>query len=536
MERLNEIKQIALSIVDKYYPDTKCAILTGSQIEPEFVTSQSDIDIVLIDTLFRDISSDGLKEEGFKVDFTRVDYLNLIKILVESSYSSNPVILYMLKNGIIIKDKTGIGHLIQEFATRLVIEGNKNYNSELRSLIIGLTKLKKHFLKKLDERYDLYLLSDFLRLTTTAYLFMRDDGWTPVDGFRQVKHLLLKEEESCFLSDITKVSRTFLEAPRNHTNLIFNYIDKYLNRLVVSNKHNDFERKLIVNLNFRSQNIDIFYKDICHLVTKHSYLSRYFVLAQCSPYKYILKNRFTLIFDKRVAGYDEVKILKELENVFFHKRKRILDFCIINSYYDYELMGDIEFYDFVEQFISYINKDIIRLTYEEQKYNTKKVFIIGLLISIHFLRAFQISQYNISDLVNYLINKWLPDGYAQKCNRTQLIQKNKVWKKKFEISFNNDKPVFEELQLMIESDISICSNVDFAKIYSFCDSIADRIVNNVNKLPALYILTVDIDNLSEQEKTQVWYISKTMDLFLNSLGLNLENRSYFAYVLGKLYK
>ena len=82
MERLNEIKQIALSIVDKYYPDTKCAILTGSQIEPEFVTSQSDIDIVLIDTLFRDISSDGLKEEGFKVDFTRVDYLNLIKRLI----------------------------------------------------------------------------------------------------------------------------------------------------------------------------------------------------------------------------------------------------------------------------------------------------------------------------------------------------------------------------------------------------------------------------------------------------------------------
>lgn len=27
MERLNKIKQIALSIVDKYYPDTKCAIL-----------------------------------------------------------------------------------------------------------------------------------------------------------------------------------------------------------------------------------------------------------------------------------------------------------------------------------------------------------------------------------------------------------------------------------------------------------------------------------------------------------------------------
>lgn len=99
MERLNDIKHLALSIVEKYYPNTKCTILTGSQIETGFVTPQSDIDIVLIDKTSCDISSDGIKEKKLKVDSTRVGFLNLTQILIENSYLSSPVVLHMITDG-----------------------------------------------------------------------------------------------------------------------------------------------------------------------------------------------------------------------------------------------------------------------------------------------------------------------------------------------------------------------------------------------------------------------------------------------------
>lgn len=531
------IKEKALEIANKYYPEAKCVLLTGSQLEAEFLSPVSDVDIVLIGSQFNNVSSDGLKEENYKIDFTRVDYLNLINILIDNSYNPNPTLIYMLKDGFILKDERGIAKLAKAFCEYLFVKGNKDQHNELRGLRTGLTKLKKHFLKKLDNLYNPFILGDFLKLMASSYLFIRDNGWYAHDGFRQVKKILITEKNAPFLNDMAHLSHGFINNPSENVDIILNYIDKYLNILANPQISSHSDKKLIINLNFRNQSLNVFYKDICHSILAHPYLAKFFILGQIHNYRHIFKNKYSLIFNNRLEGYDEIVLMKELHSLFFKERKRILDLDMVNPSYAYKIFGNQDVYEKVEDFLSYVNHEIIMTINQDKQYNPHKIFLIGIIISIVMLKSFRIRPDKVQVLAaDYLMKKWMPSDYIQSTNYENIGKLSEKLIRDFHISYINNKSVFDEIQEEFILNGNMTNDeIDLNKISSYCQDIIQSINNSTHKLSDLNILSVDINTITLEEKISYWYLSNTLEMMLNTIGIETENRSYFAYVLGHLY-
>ena len=531
------IKEKALEIANKYYPEAKCVILTGSQLEPEFLSPVSDIDILLIGSQFNNVSSDGLKEENYKIDFTRVDYLNLINILIDSSYNPNSILIYMLKDGVILKDETGIAKLAKAFCEYLFVEGNKGYHNELRSLKTGLTKLKKHFLKKLDRLYNPFILGDFLKLMASSYLFIRDNGWFAHDGFRQVKKILITEKNAPFLNDMAHLAHGFINNPSDNVDIILNYIDKYLSILGKPQISSHFDKKLIININFRSQNLNVFYRDICHSILMHPYLSNFFMIGQIHNYRHIFKNKYSLIFNNKLEGYDEIVLMKELYSLFFKERKRILDLDMVNPAYAYKIFGNEDVFEKVEDLLSYVSHEIILRINLDKRYNPHKIFLIGMIISIIMLKSFKINPDKVPVLADYLMKKWMPSDYIQSINYENIGKLSTKLVRDFHNSYINNKSIFDEIQKeFILNGNMVNDEIDLNKISNYCQDVIQSINNSTYKLSDLNILSVDINTITLEEKTSYWYLSNTLEMMLNTIGIETENRSYFAYVLGCLYK
>jgi len=93
---LTKALEVSRALVHRYYPNAACAVLTGSQTAEDFVSLVSDIDILIIDFELSGVSSEGMKHNSLKVDFTRVGLWNLVDVLIDSCYSKNNTIMNMI--------------------------------------------------------------------------------------------------------------------------------------------------------------------------------------------------------------------------------------------------------------------------------------------------------------------------------------------------------------------------------------------------------------------------------------------------------
>ncbi|RRT91821.1 hypothetical protein [Empedobacter falsenii] len=61
----NKVLEVSRALFYEKYPDADCFVLTGSQLEEEFVSIVSDIDILIIDSNLSGVSSEGMFYKGY---------------------------------------------------------------------------------------------------------------------------------------------------------------------------------------------------------------------------------------------------------------------------------------------------------------------------------------------------------------------------------------------------------------------------------------------------------------------------------------
>ncbi len=520
-----DIEKLALEFADKYHPGTECVILTGSQTEPDFLSDQSDIDIVLIGSQFHGSSSDGTIDNGHKIDFTIVGYSNIMDMLVDVSYSSPCIVLNMIRTGVILRDETGIGALAKEYCLEAYKKGCRNSTNDAKSIAIWLTKLRKHLMKNLDGRYIPFLAGDFLRWVTAAHILLHQKGWYPYDGFRMVKSVLLRDEKTSFLDDMIRLERDYVEKPHDNIHLILMYVNKYLNLLGREYPAVIDDNRLILNLNFRDQNPGCFYGEICADILDHPYLSKYFTLGHMHDYRHIFKNRYCLVFDTEPEGYEEIRLMKELDDLFWQRRRRVTDMCIVNPAYLLDLCGDAEILKRQESLLSHIVRQIARSVEEEETYNGNKIFLLGVIMSTVILRTFKITDGEIRELLGYLSGKWLApkSGPEVEAYFRNTYAKN-------ESTYRAIGKQFVERPGLENDDIDLRGVLD--RSYSLAEAVAASTV----KLPGLCLCSMKMDDTaSAEKKSLLWHISNTLEMMLNTIGVEGKDRSYFAYVVKRLY-
>lgn len=299
--------EISRALVHKYYPNAACAVLTGSQTEEDFVSLVSDIDILIIDFELSGVSSEGMKHNNLKVDFTRVGLWNLVDVLIDSCYSKNNTIMNMIITGYFINDKYNLENSLKTYCQTLYRHSNVNYFSEYRSIRRRLVMLKKHFSKDLKSEQIPLTLSDFMLEISKAYLFFQYNGKYGLNGYRRSKLLYKTDKDLSFLKHINELAKDYFISKKSKDIIV--QIDRFLGYSLLNTKNiQDF--RYVLNINFARQNSFTFYTEILGRIKNDPYLKNLFLYGKKVNTNAVFNNEYVLVFENKEGSLD-ASILKQ---------------------------------------------------------------------------------------------------------------------------------------------------------------------------------------------------------------------------------
>ncbi|MGQ8869193.1 hypothetical protein [Myroides sp. TSA_177.3] len=494
---INKVLEVSKTLFSETYPDVECFILTGSQLEKEFVSVVSDIDILIIDSRLSGVSSAGMLYQGYKVDFTRVGLHSLNEVLIDSCYSSSNTIIDMIIKGIFISDKLELEANLKLYCKLLYQGTNINYFNESRGIRRSLIKLKKNFSKDLNEEQIPLTLADFLINISKAYLFFKENGKYGFDGYRRSKLLSKTVEGLEFLHTINKISQEYLSTKENK--YILNEIDRFLNfSLLNTGKISD--EKYILNVSFGGENSYLFYMKIVQNILKNEFLAQQFLYGQRVFKNAIFKYEYLLVFKNNNINQvlNQLLLLVHKTSIHFFKYETI------DAFYISELVNDERLVNSSEVVLKQVNIAVVQLLETEKKFAYKK--LIPLFIYIVEEIKMQTSTKMVQNLLSFLRLKYRQNSYYQELDHHSIDRMNIIFET-IDTKFKEEnKDIIETFKkLIIESNFS----------------------NQVeNQLPSILELKSTISQLKECQLDDSNFISPFFSKII---------RSYESDEIGKFY-
>lgn len=127
-----------LNFSDTYFPNTQGILLTGS-INTEFFNDTSDIDVILLSNMYRNIFIESYSYDDLKIQVIMFPMYDMDNVLYREIAQSNGAYIKMLADGTIIRDPTRILRRLQQRAIELYKQGpraisNFDFN-RIRSIV-----------------------------------------------------------------------------------------------------------------------------------------------------------------------------------------------------------------------------------------------------------------------------------------------------------------------------------------------------------------------------------------------------------------
>lgn len=415
----NKVLEVSRTLFYEKYPEADCFILTGSQLEEEFVSIVSDIDILIIDSNISGVSSEGMFYKGYKIDFTRVGLYSLNEVLIDSCYSNTNTILNMIIQGIFIEDKHCLELTLKEYCRKLYNNDSINYFSEFKEIRRSLVKLQKNFSKELNEYQIPLTLSDFLLNISKAYLFFNNNGRYGFDGFRRSKLLFNSEAGKSFLNSINELTKNYLID--NNNKFILAKLDTFLDySLLNAKKINDF--RYILNIYFKSNNSYLFYVKLIKGILKNEVLNSYFIYGQRVSKNSVFKYEYILVFKQG----NESLIIKNLNDLVNDLNLTTFKYTSVDAFYISEIWKNEYLINIHDNILNNTNKGVLELLIDEKKFNYKKLIPLFIYTIEIFRLSNKISRKYISDILFYLRKKHRNHIYFQDVKKDNIEGNNKA--------------------------------------------------------------------------------------------------------------
>lgn len=525
-----EILEIVSKAISEYYPQVEYVILTGSQLEPEFVKPESDIDILLIGTCFSGITVQVINFHGYKIDFTRLGYNDLQRTIIDQFYNSQCVILSMIKKGYVIKDSLNLGDNLKAKWISLSSSGNLAFNRDLTNLRKALAKLKKHFSKELNEEYYLFMLFDFTQLISSIHLLLNDQGWYAYDGFRKVKILSQTENGEAFLKQIQALIYSSINDLSIQRKKIITYIDKYLNYPVLKKHNGAGINRLVVSINTQFDDINYFYADIISAIRKNLYLSYYFSFGFLNSYNYIFRSRFIILFDRDKDKFDEDKIIQELYVIFRSFTQDIQCSIVVQEYLNMQI-SDSNIYQSFETLFKELTLSINSFVKIKLRYIPENTIITSIVIADLLAMKLRFKTEVLCKVYHYLSIRWRPSEIFEDIDHQNIDKTNLQFLQDMETFYVSNKKllksVLEQRFCDYENAESLCFNL--SNINKLCNIISGCITESQTSIDEFFLSLIGDIPKSEQKKAYYYIIF--MDMLVDVMGINKNMRSKVAYAL-----
>ncbi|MBB5643763.1 hypothetical protein [Pedobacter cryoconitis] len=286
-------KESLLKIINSDFPGNTGILLTGSQHNNQTFTITSDIDVIVIEPLFSNVTSRGfITDDNFVIDIIIFPLFNIDEILDNECFDSRGSLLSMLAKAKILNDPLDILPTIILKANKLF--GNLRGKTPLviEQKLKELLRIRKHLDSQLSDYQKMFLTSDLISHVSTLEA-IRSTNWDPTrrhkaDILVSNNQLLTKQLYGIFTSTVFGIQN----------NDIIEFIDNYYKTYLIDFNEDILKHSLVcLDLDLGTINPVIFYTSILPEIIRiegDKFLYSYFSIKK---YQKKYKNNITLCFD-----------------------------------------------------------------------------------------------------------------------------------------------------------------------------------------------------------------------------------------------
>jgi len=272
----------------------------------------------------------------------------------------------------------------------------------------------------------------------------------------------------------------------------------------------------------------------------NDYLSKYFQYGQISNYKNIFRNTYILVFDNNKPDFDEVVALRELYALFYCQNKDIVDLNIINPEYINSQFKDDKVYGAAERLAFTLSKEMNKIVTAKLKFEHKDMFMLSVIISMLIIKSLKLSPKDIESTCEFLLKKWRPRDVARDVKSFNLLKVNKNFEDYTQFFYSVNQNIADTIKTLLATDEKNLSfyDIDVTEIIHSCEDLSTEIIQAENTVPPLFIKLINSQNTSQEynDIKKMYYLIATLEMVINTIGINAESRCNLAYILMQLYK
>jgi hypothetical protein len=382
-----------------FFPGAGGFLLTGSQRNNSTFSSETDIDIVLLDPIATDVYAIIKRIDEYRIDITVVPLANIENMLTNEANDPKGVLMTMISNSEILNDKYSILAKVRNRAEEINRTlTNSNYY-RYSKLLFKLRRIAGYYNNNLSEEQKIILLSDFVSLVTTTEA-IRISNWA---SDRNYKITDLNNKDHTFIDSITTLFKNAIN--NNQFEQVADFIRNYCSSAnVIAPPAPNLSSRLILDVKYSSYSFAKFIKEILPLIKGNSELKDQVSYFFRSPRRYsrVYKNALSVVFNysENLQSPDLPKLLVE----FFKNHTENFRYRIV---YENNSRFDVPFFSLIEELRKSIVDFVISLTSGDEQVSTNEIEGFTIIIGCFLVKKLDLNNTDFELVNTYLSKRWM---------------------------------------------------------------------------------------------------------------------------------
>jgi hypothetical protein len=450
-----------LKAANNFFPNNYGVIITGSQQKNTTLKKESDIDIIVLDTLRSNQWNILAYKDGYKIEFIIMPITDIENVFDNELYDPKSGSLSLVQ-GKVLSDPFSI---IQTIFSKIKAYFNtiqfKTY-SEYGKYLTELLKLRSLFSSSLTKAEQAIVLSDFINIISLLET-IRVTNWSS-----KTKHKLrhLNTYSPGFME---KIAILFEKGVNNDFDDIKAYINFYetsynINHLPQQKKYS----YLVVDIGYNNFSVSEFINELLPKILNNEILINAYGYFYLSPIKYHrkYKNNICIVFtiDNEDQCLQLLSFLQKSINAIENPMLNFSHFCEGNN------LGTIN--TLVSALKISISKIILNIIKAKNDYDHKIGNGIFFTLCYYLKNGFSISNKEFQNINSFIAQKWLFTREEQQktIDYPALMQLRAFNIDRAEQFYKNNLPMLLQL-VLADKDTIVNTEVDLVEVFNIAEDI-----------------------------------------------------------------
>ncbi len=441
------LQKDVLKITNELFPNNYGVLITGSQQNNEVLKKESDIDIVVLDTLSSGLWRTVIEKDGYLIEFMVIPITDAENLLESDLYDSRNTLLSFC-SGKPLSNPHGLIAPLQKKANIFFSAVQYKAFDEYEIYLIELMRMPRQMTTSISPAEKTVILSSFV-YTICCLETIRATNRTANLKLR------LRRLNNCSPAFLQKVDELFQKGINNNFNDIIAYIQFYNHNYGITHLAGEQKyKRLVINISYLNFSLSEFINEIFPEIICCSQLNTAYLYFYLCPKKYTskYKHHISLVFE--IADKSDALVLLAL----FEKKVTSITKYKLN--FECFCEGNIidTLCDFLSSLCKNVSSILINLINADKDFDSSKTVDLFFKLCFYTKGLFNISNKDFKNINSFIAQKWLFTNEEQQklIGYPAMLQFREVKMNKAALYYKNVMP--ELLNLVLMEYACIASN------------------------------------------------------------------------------